>query len=33
MADQTRREPREEAADVFCRLDRLFEDWARLTVL
>jgi HSP20 family protein len=30
MAGLMRREPREEAADVFGRFDRLFEEWARM---
>ena len=30
MAGLMRREPREEAADVFGRFDRLFEEWARI---
>jgi len=30
MAGLMRREPREEAADVFGRFDRMFEEWARM---
>jgi HSP20 family protein len=30
MAGLTRREPHEEAADVFSRLDRMFEEWVRM---
>ena len=30
MAGLMRREPREEAAEVFGRFDRLFEEWARM---
>jgi HSP20 family protein len=30
MAGLMRREPREEAADIFGRFDRLFEEWARM---
>ena len=30
MAGLMRREPRGEAADVFSRFDRLFEEWARM---
>jgi len=30
MAGLMRREPREEAADVIGRFDRLFEEWARM---
>ena len=30
MAGLMRREPREEAADIFGRLDKLFEEWARM---
>jgi HSP20 family protein len=30
MPGLSRREPREEAADVFSRLDRMFEEWARM---
>ncbi len=30
MAGLARREPRGEAADVFSRFDRMFEEWARM---
>ncbi len=30
MAGLMRREPREEAADIFGRFDRLFEEWVRM---
>ena len=30
MAGLTRREPHREAADVFSRFDRMFEEWARM---
>ena len=30
MAGLTRREPHGEAADVFSRFDRMFEEWARM---
>jgi HSP20 family protein len=30
MAGLMRREPREEAADIFGRFDRMFEEWARM---
>ncbi len=30
MAGLMRREPREEAADIFGRFDKLFEEWARM---
>ncbi len=30
MAGLMRREPREEAVDIFGRFDRLFEEWARM---
>jgi hypothetical protein len=30
MAGLMRREPRGEAADVFSRFDKLFEEWARM---
>jgi HSP20 family protein len=30
MPDLSRREPREEATDVFSKFDRMFEEWARM---
>ena len=30
MTGLTRREPRGEAADIFSRFDRMFEEWARM---
>jgi len=30
MPGLSRREPREEATDVFARFDRMFEEWARM---